>query len=153
MTAAKATPTDPEEYARAVEKVKARVARWPNAYASGQVVIEYKRAMKEKGRPPYKAKAAAAVPREKTALARWYAEDWRDIKTGAPCGAVHTAAYYPTCRPAKRVTEQSPVPVTDLSAAEVKRMISQKQKAKEATVSYRETEVAKKRRSRQKKEL
>ncbi|MGB0958272.1 MAG: DUF5872 domain-containing protein [Litorivicinus sp.] len=37
------TPTDPAKYARARAKVKARVKKWPSAYASGQVVQEYKR--------------------------------------------------------------------------------------------------------------
>tara|TARA_E500000081_G_C5830243_1_gene217443 strand:+ start:306 stop:479 length:174 start_codon:yes stop_codon:yes gene_type:complete len=39
----KATPTDKAKYARAVSKVKSRVKKWPSAYASGQVVQEYKR--------------------------------------------------------------------------------------------------------------
>tara|TARA_Y100001951_G_C11174579_1_gene202304 strand:+ start:452 stop:658 length:207 start_codon:yes stop_codon:yes gene_type:complete len=37
-------PTDPELYARVKRKVKARVKRWPSAYASAQLVQEYQRA-------------------------------------------------------------------------------------------------------------
>mgnify|MGYP005657390797 CR=1 FL=1 len=37
-------PTKPELYARIKAKVKARVKKWPSAYASGQVVREYKAA-------------------------------------------------------------------------------------------------------------
>ena len=36
-------PTDPELYARVKAKVKARVKRWPSAYASAQLVQAYKR--------------------------------------------------------------------------------------------------------------
>lgn len=132
---ARATPTDPVEYKKAVEKVKARVARWPNAYASGQVVSEYKRAMHAKGKPAY----IDDVPRTKTNLARWYAEDWRDVATGKPCGSVHTSVYYPTCRPAKRITQSSPVPVSELNPSAIRRMVAQKQVAKERTVMYTET--------------
>lgn len=128
----KAVPTDQSEYNKAVEKVKARVARWPNAYASGQVVLEYKRAMNAKGKPAYR----DDIARKHTSLARWYAEDWRDIATGKPCGSVHTTAYYPTCRPYKRVSNKSPVAMSELDASARKRMIAQKQAAKEKTVKY-----------------
>ena len=37
-------PTKPELYARIKAKVKARVKRCPSAYASGQLVREYKAA-------------------------------------------------------------------------------------------------------------
>lgn len=39
----RAVPTDKAKYARARSKVKSRVKKWPSAYASGQVVQEYKR--------------------------------------------------------------------------------------------------------------
>jgi hypothetical protein len=136
-TAATAVPTDLIEYQKAVAKVKARVARWPSAYASGQVVTEYKRAMTAKGKPAYK----DDVPRKRTRLARWYAEEWIDIATGKPCGSVHTEEYYPTCRPAKRITKQSPVVVTELSASARQRMVAQKQVAKEKTVKYADTQA------------
>ena len=40
---ARAVPTDPKKYARAKAKVKARVKVFPSAYASGQIVQEYKK--------------------------------------------------------------------------------------------------------------
>ena len=40
---ARNVPTDKAKYARARAKVKSRVAKWPSAYASAQVVQEYKR--------------------------------------------------------------------------------------------------------------
>jgi len=39
----RAVPTDKAKYARALAKVKRRAKKWPSAYASGQVVQEYKR--------------------------------------------------------------------------------------------------------------
>lgn len=36
-------PADPKLYARARAIVKARVKKWPSAYASGQLVQQYKR--------------------------------------------------------------------------------------------------------------
>lgn len=36
-------PIDKAKYARAKAKVKARVRKFPSAYASGQIVQEYKR--------------------------------------------------------------------------------------------------------------
>lgn len=131
----KAQPTDQKEYDRVLEYVKARTARWPNAYASGQVVQEYKRRMAAKGKVPYK----DSVPAAATGLRRWYKEKWVDIKTGQPCGAVHTGAYYPTCRPSIRVTSRSPVIMTELTPAQRAAMVLKKQKSKEKTVHYTET--------------
>ncbi len=37
-----AKPNNPKLYARIKAKVKARVKKWPSAYASGQLVREYK---------------------------------------------------------------------------------------------------------------
>jgi ABC-type molybdate transport system substrate-binding protein len=54
MSANRAIPTDPKIYAKATEMVKARVSRWPSAYASGQLVIMYKKLMKEAHKQPYK---------------------------------------------------------------------------------------------------
>jgi len=132
----KAIPTDPKEYAKAVEKVKARVARWPNAYASGQVVVEYKRAMAEKGKPAYE----NTVSRGATALRRWYRENWIDIRTGEKCGN-QTAKAYPTCRPEKRITSLTPVTAAELKPSQKKHMIELKQKAKKKTVHYKETKA------------
>jgi hypothetical protein len=128
---------DLKEYQKAVDKVKARVARWPSAYASGQVVQEYKRAMQAKGKPAYPPAPAADAPKP---LARWYAEKWIDIKTGKPCGSVKTDNYYPTCRPSKRITESTPVTANQLTSADKRKMVAQKQKKREATVHYKETQ-------------
>lgn len=130
----KAIPTDPQTYARALETIKARVDRWPSAYASGQVVILYKQEMKKKNKPAY----TSDVPKTQTALARWYKEDWIDIATGKPCG-VHDASVYPTCRPNIRVNKSTPVTANELTVREKASMIRQKQKSKSKTVQYKET--------------
>jgi hypothetical protein len=159
----KAVPTDPVEYAKAVALVKSRVARWPNAYASGQVVIEYKRAMAAKGQVAYE---AAGARRKDTALRRWFREEWVDVRTGKKCGNVErserversehvernkrverservdVAGHYPVCRPAKRVTKATPVTVGELTPAERKRMVAMKEKAGSATVQYRLHRIA-----------
>jgi hypothetical protein len=137
-------PADPAEYSRVLARVRAATARWPNAYASGRVVQEYKAAMAAKGLRAY----LGFKPRD-APLARWYSEDWIDISTGLPCGAARAAksaagkSYYPTCRPARRVTARTPVTAAELTAAEKKRMVAQKQKAQERTVHYSETKKAK----------
>jgi hypothetical protein len=135
-----AIPADQKTYDKIVAKVKARVDRWPSAYASGQVVQEYKAVMEKKGKPAYIDKK----PDAKKGIARWFNENWIDIKTGKPCGAVKTAEYYPTCRPAKRVTAKSPVTAKELTAEQKKAMITQKQKAKEHIVEYKETKAVRK---------
>ena len=38
-----AKPTNPKLYKRAMAIVKARVKKWPSAYASGQLVKQYKK--------------------------------------------------------------------------------------------------------------
>lgn len=38
-----ATPANPTLYAKAKALVKARVKKWPSAYASGQLVQQYKK--------------------------------------------------------------------------------------------------------------
>ena len=131
----KSVPTDPIAYAKALKTVKARVAQWPSAYASGQVVILYKETMKKKNKPAY----TNTVNKKDTALARWYKEDWINIATGKPCGT-HAKNTYPTCRPNIRVNAHTPVTANELTPKQKLSMINQKQKAKRETVHYKETQ-------------
>ena len=42
-------------------------------------------------------------------LARWFKEEWIDIKTGKPCGRKKgEKRAYPACRPKKRVSSKTP---------------------------------------------
>lgn len=126
----KAVPTDVAEYKRAVRRVRARVSRWPSAYASGMVVREYKRAMAKKGKPAY----SSSTPKSKTDLARWFKEKWVDVETGEPCGAV--SGRYPTCRPSKRVSPATPRTTKSLTASQKRHMVEIKQRAEKKTASY-----------------
>lgn len=99
------TPTDPKLWAQARARVKARVAVWPSAYASGQLVQEYKRMG-----GGFKGSKAGSD------LARWYKERWVDVcawpkrvACGEPGGA------YPYCRPSVKVSGSTPVTVQALT--------------------------------------
>lgn len=130
-----AIPTNKKLYDSIVAEVKAQVARWPSAYASGMVVSRYKKAMKALGKEPYK---NTDKPPTKP-LARWYKEKWIDIKTGKECGKARTDKYYPTCRPSRKVTKGTPVTADELSQEQKKSMIKQKQQAKKKKVNYKQT--------------
>ena len=131
--AGKATPTDPATYSRVKAQVKAQVKRWPSAYASGMVVQKYKAAMAKKGKKPY---TSSSPSKGKTSLSRWYKEDWIDVKTGKKCGEVRTKTYYPTCRPKKRITSETPRTAKELTKKQKEKMIKLKQKAKKKVVRY-----------------
>jgi hypothetical protein len=145
-------PTNQKVYDECVAIVKARVKRWPSAYASGQVVVEYKRAMAALGKPAYaepdakpKSKPRNAQEVRRTPLGRWFAEKWTDIRTGKPCGASTALPGYPTCRPAVRVSSGTPVTMGELSQKQKASMIAQKQKAGPKTVHYKETKAVRER--------
>jgi hypothetical protein len=135
-------PADQKVYDAVVAKVKAAVQKWPSAYASGMVVKEYKRVMAERGRAPYLEKKKSDKSEkgdDARPLARWYKEKWVDIATGKPCGAVRglgAAGYYPTCRPSVRVSENTPVTVGELTAAQRRRAIAAKQVLRERHVDF-----------------
>jgi len=128
----KPVPTDQKLYDRIKARVKSSAqSRWPSAYLSSQVVREYKSAMQKKGKKPYKSGS-----KKSSSLKRWHSEEWIDIKSGKPCGAVKTKTYYPTCRPRKKITEDTPRTARSLSIETKKKMIKLKQKAKGKTVHY-----------------
>ena len=92
----KPRPRDAELYAEAREEVKRRVRRWPSAYASAQVVTEYKR------------RGGTYEPGcERGGLDVWFAEEWVNVCKPdlPPCGRESQSserAYrraYPKCRP------------------------------------------------------
>jgi hypothetical protein len=95
-------------YREVVQKVKQRVKVWPSAYASGQVVSEYK---KEGGK--YKGE-------QNSSLGRWYKEKWVNVckpKGGGyeKCGRSKSKIKdYPYCRPSVRVNSKTPMTVAEL---------------------------------------
>ena len=130
----KPVPTDQKLYDKIKSRVKSSAtSRWPSAYMSGKLVQEYKAEMKKRGKTPYK---SSSPSKSKSPLKRWYKEDWIDIKTGKKCGDVKTKDYYPTCRPRKKITEDTPRTARSLSTETKKKMIKLKQKAKGKTVHY-----------------
>lgn len=137
----KAVPTDPAEYKKAVRRVKAKVDRWPSAYASGMVVKEYKRAMEAKGRKPY----STSVPKSKTALTQWFKEKWINVRTGKPCGSARDGDQtYPTCRPSRKISKSTPRTAGSLTASQKRKMIQIKQRAQKKTAKYDKVYASKK---------
>jgi hypothetical protein len=60
-------------------------------------------------------------------LKRWFKEDWKDIKTGKPCGRKKGEKRgIPYCRPSKRVSSKTPKTRSEMTSAEKRSRISQK---------------------------
>ena len=126
-------PAFPELYARVRDSVKRRVARWPSAYASAQLVREYKAlvAARHGARArPYtdsdQRPRGSREARQRQGLTRWFREKWVDVLTREPCGSVKSASYYPTCRPLRVALRMTPAQVADA--------VARKQLARSATV-------------------
>jgi len=99
------TPRDPALYKNIKKRVDRQFNTW-SAYASGQLVQQYKAAFKKKygaSVSPYIGKKSTRDP-----LATWFRENWVDVTTGKPCGSVKTKGHYPTCRPKKTRTSMTP---------------------------------------------
>ena len=117
-------PVNTRLYNSIKQKVKKRVKRWPSAYASGQLVSEYKR----KG-GKYKCNRKNAF----SSLDRWFKERWVNVcKKGLPaCGRKKSKSKnYPYCRPLKRINAQTPKTVKELSKSEIKKRCARKRKIK-----------------------
>lgn len=98
-------------YMKARDKVKKRVKVWPSAYASGQVVTEYKKMGGE-----YKGKKSLDK-----GIGRWFKEEWVNVCKPKvkgkyqKCGREQSkVSKYPYCRPSKRVTKGTPKTVGEL---------------------------------------
>lgn len=114
-------------YIKAREKIKKRVKVWPSAYASGQLVIEYKKmGGKYKGL-------------KKGNLDRWFQEKWVDLSRPKKGGGYHSCGRdkssvrnYPYCRPSIRVNSKTPMTVDELitkyGKEKIKKLVAKKQK-------------------------
>ena len=61
------------------------------------------------------------------ALKRWFKEDWKDVKTGKACGRKKGEKRgTPYCRPTKRVSSKTPKNSSEMTSAEKRSRISQK---------------------------
>ena len=60
-------------------------------------------------------------------LKRWFKEDWKDVKTGkACCRKKGEKRGTPYCRPSKRVSSKTPKTRSEMTSAEKRSRISQK---------------------------
>ena len=60
-------------------------------------------------------------------LKRWFKEDWKDVKTGKACGRKKGEKRgTPYCRPSKRVISKTPKTRSEMTSAEKRSRISQK---------------------------
>jgi hypothetical protein len=117
-------------YIKVRNKVKRRVSVWPSAYASGQVVSEYKKAGgKYKGK-----KSISNAP-----LDRWYREKWVNVckpkgNSYAKCGRKKSSTKkYPYCRPLVRVNSSTPITVGELKKRYGKKKLDELCKRKRKT--------------------
>ena len=63
------------------------------------------------------------------ALKRWFKEDWKDVKTGKACGRKKGEKRgTPYCRPSKRISSKTPKTSSEMTSAEKRSRINQKNK-------------------------
>ena len=70
-------------------------------------------------------------------LRKWFKEDWRDVKTGKPCGRSgkkDKGRPYPACRPSKRVSAKTPKTTKEMTAKEKEKF--KKEKTGPKKISY-----------------
>lgn len=122
-------PLDKRLYDEVKNEVRRRVRAWPSAYASGQVVREYKR---RGGR--------YSGDRSSGNLRRWFREDWRNVCERDSSGNYKKCAQdargtrYPYCRPSRRVSRATPRTIDEMTESQRTRMCRRKQRAEGAHV-------------------
>ena len=63
------------------------------------------------------------------ALRRWFKEDWKDVRSGKPCGRQKGEKRgTPYCRPSKRVSSKTPATSSEISESEKRTRIAQKKR-------------------------
>ena len=78
------------------------------------------------------------------ALKRWFKEDWVDVKTGKPCGRKKgESRSTPYCRPSKRVSSKTPKTSKEMTAAEKRSKIREKNKLGQPAGKPRRVSAAK----------
>ena len=101
-------------YNRIKSSVKNKVKRWPSAYASGQLVRQYK------------LKGGKYRCSKFGKLDDWFAQKWVDVCTGRPCGRKPgETRKYPYCRPTRTVGK-TPRKMSQLTPAQIKQRCKQK---------------------------
>jgi len=92
----------------------------PSAYRSGALVKKYKELYKEK----YGSGSAYEGKKTEKGLTRWYKEDWKDVNPDK------TDKSYPTYRPTKRISKDTPKTADEISKKRLKEQSELKQKYK-----------------------
>lgn len=60
-------------------------------------------------------------------LRRWFKEEWTDVRTGKPCGrAEGEKRGVPYCRPKKRISEDTPKTIGEMTSYEKAKKIAEK---------------------------
>jgi hypothetical protein len=103
----KPIPVNKSLYNSIKRKIKSRTKVWPSAYASGQMVKEYKHNCGK-----YRCSKFGS-------LDRWFNEKWVDVcskqkKGYSPCGRKNSNRRYPYCRPSVRVNKNTPKTIREI---------------------------------------
>lgn len=62
-------------------------------------------------------------------LRRWFQEDWKDVRTGKPCGrSKGERRGIPYCRPTKRVSKDTPKTEGEMTRSEKRSRIAEKKR-------------------------
>jgi hypothetical protein len=62
-------------------------------------------------------------------LRRWFKEEWKDVRSGKPCGRQQGEKRgTPYCRPSKRVSSRTPVTASEMSESQKRSRILEKKK-------------------------
>ena len=82
------------------------------------------------------------------ALKRWFKEDWKDVRTGKKCGRQKREKRgTPYCRPSKRISKKTPKTVSEMSASEKRKRISQKKRLGQPAGKPRRVAAARRRKT------
>lgn len=152
-------PLDRRLYEQVKREVKQRVSVWPSAYASGQLVREYK---KRGGRYASSSSVSSAEKRSRGHrnarsgytrstnarsrkgsgsgnLGRWFKEEWVNVcekdsrgrykRCGSYSSRGRSLSRYPYCRPLRRVSAETPRTVGEMSKSELSSMCQKKRRS------------------------
>ena len=87
---------------------------------------------------PRRSLVAVRKTKEGAKLKRWFAEEWRDTRTGKKCGRSEGEKRgKPYCRPTKRVSSATPKTAGEMTAEEKRKRERQKASGKRATPTKR----------------
>ena len=86
---------------------------------------------------------AVRKTKEGLALKRWFKEEWKDQRTGKPCGRQKGEKRgTPYCRPSKRISSKTPKTGSEMSKSEKAKRIRQKKRLGQPAGKPRRVEAA-----------